>query len=76
LPAIEALASGVPSILTGISNYINFDEKRDFTYFVPTHRPDRIAEGVLAFIKKFQNTPQLCWGDEGFPLSPGGRGLG
>jgi hypothetical protein len=27
-------------------------------------------------IKKFQNTPQLCWGDEWSPLSPGERGLG
>jgi glycosyltransferase involved in cell wall biosynthesis len=51
LPAMEALASGVPSILTEISSYLNFDEKRDFSYFVPTHRPDRIAEGVLTFIE-------------------------
>jgi hypothetical protein len=28
------------------------------------------------FIKMRQNTPQLCWGDEWLPLSPGGRGLG
>jgi hypothetical protein len=27
-------------------------------------------------IKIYQNTPQPCWGDEWFPLSPGGRGLG
>jgi len=47
LPAMEALASGVPSILTEISSYLNFDEKKDFAYFVPVHRPDRIAEGVL-----------------------------
>ena len=51
LPAMEALACGVPSILTEISSYQNFDAKRDFAYFVPTHRPDRIAEGVLAFVK-------------------------
>jgi glycosyltransferase involved in cell wall biosynthesis len=51
LPAMEALASGVPSILTEISSYLNFDEKRDFAYFVPTHRPDRIAEGILTFIE-------------------------
>ncbi|NWF94049.1 MAG: glycosyltransferase family 4 protein [Syntrophaceae bacterium] len=51
LPAMEALASGVPSILTEISSYKNFDEKRDFAYFVPTHRPDKIAEGILAFIE-------------------------
>ena len=51
LPAIEALACGVPSILTEISSYINFDGERDFAYFFPTHRPDRIAEGVLTFIE-------------------------
>ena len=51
LPAMEALACGVPSILTEISSYKNFDAKRDFAYFVSTHRPDRIAEGVLTFMK-------------------------
>jgi glycosyltransferase involved in cell wall biosynthesis len=51
LPAMEALACGVPSILTEISSYLNFDEKRDFAYFVQTHRPDRIAEEILTFIE-------------------------
>lgn len=51
LPAMEALACGVPSILTEISSYKNFDEKMDFAYFVPTHRPDKIAEGILAFME-------------------------
>jgi glycosyltransferase involved in cell wall biosynthesis len=51
LPAMEALASGTPSILTEISSYKNFGTERDFAYFVPTHRPDRIAEGVLALIR-------------------------
>jgi len=51
LPAMEALACGVPSILTEISSYKNFDEKMDFAYFVPTHRPDKIAEGVLTFME-------------------------
>jgi glycosyltransferase involved in cell wall biosynthesis len=51
LPAMEALACGVPSILTEISSYKHFSEKGDFAYFVPTHRPDRIAQGVLAFIE-------------------------
>jgi len=30
---------------------MNFDEKRDFAYFTPTHRPDKIAEGVLSLIE-------------------------
>jgi len=51
LPAMEALASGAPSILTEISSYKNFDEKMDFAYFVPTHRPDKIVEGILAFME-------------------------
>lgn len=51
LPAMEALASGVPSILTEISSYKNFDAGRDFAHFVPTHRPDRIAEGILRLIE-------------------------
>jgi hypothetical protein len=28
---------------------------------------------LIPFIKIFQNTPQLCWGDEWPPLSPGGH---
>jgi len=52
LPAMEALSCGVPSILTEISSYKNFDTNRDFAYFVPVHRPDRIAEGVLALIEE------------------------
>ena len=51
LPALEALACGVPSILTEISSYKNFDEKMDFAYFVLIHRPDKIAEGVIAFME-------------------------
>lgn len=51
LPAIEALASGVPSILTEISTYRNFSEDRSYAWFVPTHSPDKIAEGVLAFME-------------------------
>ncbi|OPX95848.1 MAG: GDP-mannose-dependent alpha-(1-2)-phosphatidylinositol mannosyltransferase [Syntrophorhabdus sp. PtaB.Bin006] len=48
LPPIEAMASGVPSILTEIPAYRSFCENKNFAYFVPTHRPDRIVEGVLA----------------------------
>ncbi|MBA4417254.1 MAG: hypothetical protein C0392_05000 [Syntrophus sp. (in: bacteria)] len=51
LPAIEALASGVPAILTEISSYMNFSEDRSYAWFVPTHRPDRIAEGIRRFIE-------------------------
>ena len=54
LPAIEALASGVPSILTEVSTYKNFDENPGFAYFVPTHSPKNIASGVEKFINDVQ----------------------
>ena len=50
LPAIEAAASGVPTILTEISTYKNFSEDRSFSWFVPTHSPERIVQGVLALM--------------------------
>jgi glycosyltransferase involved in cell wall biosynthesis len=50
LPAIEALASGVPSILTEVSTYKNFHEDAGFAHFVPTHSPEKIAQGVEKFI--------------------------
>ena len=51
LPAMEALACGVPSILTEISSYKNFCGKIGLCLFRPTHRPDKIPEGVLTFIE-------------------------
>jgi glycosyltransferase involved in cell wall biosynthesis len=50
LPAIEALASGVPAILTDISTYRNFSKGNDFAFFVPTHSPESIAQGILTFM--------------------------
>jgi glycosyltransferase involved in cell wall biosynthesis len=48
LPVIEALASGVPVILTEISSYRNMDDTHDFACFVPVHEPGRIADAVCA----------------------------
>ncbi|MCX8110082.1 MAG: glycosyltransferase family 4 protein [Syntrophorhabdaceae bacterium] len=50
-PAIEALACGVPCILTEIPSYMDLDENRDFACFVPVHRPDLVAEGILRLIE-------------------------
>jgi glycosyltransferase involved in cell wall biosynthesis len=50
LPAIEAMSSGVPCVLTDISTYRNFDANRDFACFAPVHRPDAIAAGIEALM--------------------------
>ena len=52
LPAIEALLSGVPCVLTEISTYNNFSDSWDFAYFVPMHRPEAIAEGIMTLINE------------------------
>ena len=52
LPAIEALLSGVPCVLTEISTYNNFSATRDFAYFVPMHRPEAIADGIMTLINE------------------------
>lgn len=46
LPAIEAMASGVPCVLTKISSYLTFDNPRDYCYFVKPRSPHEIAEAV------------------------------
>lgn len=50
LPAMEALSSGVPCVLTEISAYRDFSTTRDFAYFVPLHRPEAIADGIMTLI--------------------------
>ncbi len=50
LPAVEALASGVPSILTDISTYRNMDAECDFACFVPPRDPEGIAGAVVNLI--------------------------
>ncbi len=52
LPAMEALSSGVPCVLTEISAYNNFSAARDFAYFVPTLRPEAIADGIMTLINE------------------------
>lgn len=51
LPAIDALSSGVPCVLTGISTYRNFAPDRDFACFVPVHRPDAVADAIEALVR-------------------------
>jgi glycosyltransferase involved in cell wall biosynthesis len=54
LPAVEAMACGVPTILSTISSYTSLDENRDYALFVdPTD--DEILAGAI--VKLFHDTP-------------------
>ncbi len=46
LPALEALASGLVCVLSGISSYKNFSDMRDFALFVPEGDAEATAAAV------------------------------
>jgi glycosyltransferase involved in cell wall biosynthesis len=52
LPPVEAMASGVPVILTRVAPFLAFDERGDYAHFVDVHRPDLIAEGVKRIVRE------------------------
>jgi glycosyltransferase involved in cell wall biosynthesis len=47
LPAAEALASGIPAVLTSIPSYLSFDEQRDFALFAPEDNPVELGERLI-----------------------------
>jgi glycosyltransferase involved in cell wall biosynthesis len=47
LPALEAMACGVPTILSSISSYTNFDETRNHSLFVKTSDPESLADAIV-----------------------------
>jgi glycosyltransferase involved in cell wall biosynthesis len=51
LPPVEAMSTGTPVILTKISPFLAFDKIHDYAYFVDVHKPEEIAEGVVAIAK-------------------------
>ena len=51
LPAIEAMASGLPCLLTDIEAFRGYDEKEDYAFFVPPNDPVKMAEGLMEMIE-------------------------
>jgi glycosyltransferase involved in cell wall biosynthesis len=47
LPVIEAMSCGVPCILTDSGSYKSLDTRMDFAYFVSSHSPETIVEGII-----------------------------
>jgi len=50
LPAAEAMASGVPVILTEIPSYLSWDEKRDYALFAPERNPVELGERLIEML--------------------------
>lgn len=47
LPVMEAMSCGLPCLLADSGSYGSLDPVKDFAFFVPTHSPERIVEGVI-----------------------------
>ena len=54
LPALEAMACGVPTLLSRISSYTSFDQPCDYALFLNPEDPEKLAGAIEDF---FQNTP-------------------
>ncbi|MBC8420104.1 MAG: glycosyltransferase family 4 protein [Desulfobacterales bacterium] len=51
LPAVEAMACGVPTILSRISSYEGFDETADYSLFVEGLDPESLAQAIVMMFK-------------------------
>lgn len=47
LPAAEAMASGLPCVLTEIPSFLSFDEARDFALFAPENNAVELGERLI-----------------------------
>jgi len=50
LPAAEAMASGIPCVLTSIPSYLSFDETRDYALFAPEENAVELGERVIELL--------------------------
>lgn len=47
LPAAEAMASGIPCVLTSIPSYLSFDERHDYAVFAPEQNAVELGEKLI-----------------------------
>jgi len=47
LPAAEALASGIPVVMTSIPSYLSFDDRHDYALFAPQENAVELGEKLI-----------------------------
>lgn len=50
LPAAEALASGIPTVLTSIPSYLAWDDKHDYALFAPEDNAVELGERLIELL--------------------------
>jgi glycosyltransferase involved in cell wall biosynthesis len=59
LPAAEAMASGIPTVLTRIPSYLAFDERDDFALFAPERDPIELGERLIELLSDGDRREQI-----------------
>lgn len=72
LPAIEAMACGLPALLTKIHSFLSLHDTKDYAYFVSPRSPEEIADGIIQLCRRHDLAASLREKGrrvaEGFPL--------
>ncbi|HWW61317.1 MAG TPA: glycosyltransferase family 4 protein, partial [Thermoanaerobaculia bacterium] len=50
LPAAEAMASGIPCVVTSIPSYLSFDDTRDYALFAPEQNAIELGERLIELL--------------------------
>jgi glycosyltransferase involved in cell wall biosynthesis len=50
LPAAEAMASGIPTIMTSIPSYLSFDDAQDYALFAPEENAVELGEKLIELL--------------------------
>lgn len=59
LPAAEAMASGIPTVLTSIPSYLAFDDAHDFALFAPEENAVELGERLVELLSDFELRERL-----------------
>lgn len=59
LPAAEAMAAGIPCIVTSIPSYLSFDENRDYALFAPEENAVELGERLIELLSDFELRERL-----------------
>ena len=59
LPALEAMACGVPTVLTKIPSYLAFGDPQDYAAFVPYDDPRAMADAIYRLLKDDEERRRL-----------------
>lgn len=59
LPAAEAMASGLPVVMTRIPSYLSFDETHDYALFAPEDNAVELGEKLIELLSDFDLRERL-----------------